>query len=339
MKNYECPRCFFKTNNISHMKHHLNRRFKCENVTNFSLNIEGDILFEYIKKNATETKKNNERRVITKKENEVFECKFCQKTFTARQNVYRHQKTCNMKINHIFVNNFHNNNKQDTGNNCQNTKNANVGININEMIQQQNNNCVVINTYINLNPFQKEDLSHIDKILMLDMLFNNEDNDGVFSKNIFQKIHAELIRLPQNLNMYLEGFHSKSVIVYTNRDGMNMSAIEKESTKNAIFLRVKSIYEKVKDIYTDIYLNYSHLFYEIYDRYKHKKAFDFSASDDCFKKKMFESLVNAIDYRFEQYKTQSNSQCLVKYRQNIQTSIRMDLVDTRDDTKEIMGVN
>lgn len=339
MRNYECPRCFFTTNNVSHMKQHINRRFRCENISKFSLNIDGEILFDYIKKNAKDTKLDHEKRVI---KNEKFECKFCQKSFTARQNVYRHQKNCTTKINHIIVNNANssnNNNKQEKGNcyNSAHNNNSNVGVNINEMIQQQNNNCVVINTYINLNPFQKEDLSHIDKILMLDMLFNNEDNDGVFSKNIFQKIHAELIRLPQNLNMYLEGFHSKSVIVY--RNGVNLNGIEKESTKNAIFLRVKSIYEKVKDIYTDIYINYSHLFYEIYERYKHKKAFDFSASDDCFKKKMFESLVNAIDYRFEQYKTQSNSQCLVKYRQNIQTSIRMDLVDTRQDTKEIMGVN
>ena len=136
--------------------------------------------------------------------------------------------------------------------------------------------------------------------------------------------------------MYLEGFHSKSILIYktVNRE----EKYEKESTMNAIFLRVKSIYDKVRDIYTDIYFNYSHLFYEIYDRYKSKKAFNFHITDQDFTKKMYDCLIHAIDFRFEQYMNQSNNSLLVKYRKDIQNSIKMDLVDSRDNIKSVMKI-
>jgi hypothetical protein len=468
--------------NISHIRTHCLRKTICENTSDFNDSVVGESLFTYIKNNYKNLKiEDAQKRVIKDDEQKKYICNYCLKAFSARQNVYRHQKICrninnklhnemlffknssvtyysddsnsneysddlsesvnidsncttkvienfdkqNNKYNdfdfnntfnsynnstisnvcnvnkdkecsnelacseendyihdnipcknssqkYFHINNFSKNQNQNNighmntirnnqttdniGNDNQNSyphshsnkyytrlpKKRKIPIIINnsniiENINQQNNNCIVYNTYVNINPFQKEDLSHIDKVLMLDMIFNNEDDDGLFSKNIFQKIHTELIRLPQNLNMYLEGFHSKSILIYKSEN--RSDRFEKETTMNAIFLRVKSIYEKVRDIYTDIYYNYSHLFYEIYDRYKSKKAFNFTITDFEFTKKMYDCLIQAIDFRFEQYLNQSNNSLLVKYRKDIQKSIKMDLVDSRENIKNILKLN
>jgi hypothetical protein len=45
---------------------------------------------------------------------------------------------------------------------------------------------------------------------------------------------------------------------------------------------------------------------------------------------MYDCLLDAIYFKFEQYLNQSNNELLVKYRKDIQKSIKIDLVDSRD---------
>lgn len=45
---------------------------------------------------------------------------------------------------------------------------------------------------------------------------------------------------------------------------------------------------------------------------------------------MYDCLLDAIYFKFEQYLNQSNNELLVKYRKDIKKSIKIDLVDSRD---------
>lgn len=306
---YICKRCNFETIHLHNFKIHINRKLKCTNINNV------DEELNLLSEGCIPSEKKIEE--INKK----FICCRCKKEHNSSATAYRHyNKEC--------VNNLIKSNECIQSNNIEREKTKTIRINKKEV---ENDGKIGIFHHIYLtfqnlvvNPFEHETLDHVDKLLMLDSIFNSDINDSLFTKNVFQKIHTELIKSPKNLNMYLSGFHSRSVI-FINEN----AELETECTKNAIFLRVKSIYSKVISLYYDIFKNYPFLFEEIYDKYSFKNLFRFEKTDY---KAMYIFLCDALTFFFEQYKNQEKNMDVVK----IHNSIRMDLIENRKKTQKLI---
>jgi hypothetical protein len=298
---YICKRCNFETIHLHNFKIHINRKLKCTNINN--VDEELNLLSEGCIPSEKKIEEINKKYICTK----------CKKEYNSSASAYRH-----------YNNECGKNEKTDE---LKKRKLVNiVEKENNTMILHQENHIHLTFQNIIVNPFEHETLDHVDKLLMLDSIFNSiNDDSALFTKNVFQKIHTELVKSPKNLNMYLSGFHSRSVM-FINEN----AELETECTNNAIFLRVKSIYSKVISLYYDIYKNYPFLYEEIYEKYAFKNMFHFKKTDY---KSMYAFLSEALTYFFEQYTNQEKNMEVVK----IHNSIRLDLIENRKKTQKLIS--
>ena len=208
--------------------------------------------------------------------------------------------------------------KNYTQNNFYFPQNTNTNIN-------NNNNCSTRNTHnthnthntkntqnifiMNLiNPFQQESLRHIDPYIVIDAIFNSQDkkcseNDAYHTLDVFTRIHQELIKDSRNMNIYIKGFRSKHV-TYLNRN----LKFENNSVENAIFARVKRIYEETLDIYENIRYTTPSIFIDIYEKYQDLIEFNFMKMDF---NAMLKYLSDTLTQLFELYKKNS----FIKHKQ------------------------
>lgn len=310
---YECPRCNYKTPVAKYMKSHCNRKIKCDNHNHFNDREICD-LYEYIFIKAI-----NETRKIIKVNENRFECPQCEKSFSCHSSAYRHLLSCKVKCDDSIMGdcmlrespNIQNN----VGSSSVNIIHQNNFVGVQNYIETQNN-YIIINQVIH--PFENEDLSHIDKTLILEIIVHD-------NSNIFSRIHAELIKNPSNYNIFIESSKSRKVSVITDEN-----KIERKNTIDALSLRIKSIYDKTKIIIQNIYEKFPHILSEIYDTDSSK--FKCTRSDIV---KIFSILNEIIDFRYMQYnkKPESNDDTINQNRANLR--LIMDLIEIRGATKNL----
>lgn len=292
---YVCPRCNYETSVAKYMRAHCNRKSRCENINSFLECDDLELYDNIVLKAITDSRK------IIKKGDSKYECPVCFRMFTCHSSAYRHLMTCKVK----------------PFNEIDHTKSINYGPNfiksVNNIIETQNN-YFFINQVVN--PFENEDLSHIDKTLILEIIVHD-------NSNIFSRIHTELIKNPTNYNIFIESSKSRKVSVFT-----DTNKIEKKNTIDALSLRIKSIYDKTKVIIKNIYEKCPCVLSEIYDTD--------SAKFNCFRTdtlKIFNTLNEIIDYRYIQYnkKPESSDDTINQNRANLK--LVMDLIEIRGATK------
>jgi hypothetical protein len=303
---YVCPRCSYETSVAKYMKSHCNRKTKCENINNYFDNDDVDLYENIVFKTITES-----RKILKRSENK-FECPQCFRLFTCHSSAYRHLMTCKTKPNESECDSYFRTNIQNNFNEYH--QNNFIG-GVNNIIETQNN-YFIFNQVVN--PFENEDLSHIDKTLILEIIVHD-------NSNIFSRIHTELIKNPTNYNIFIESSKSRKVSVFTDEN-----KIEKKNTIDALSLRIKSIYDKTKIIIKNIYEKCPHILSEIYDTD--------SAKFNCLRNetlKIFNTLNEIIDYRYIQYnkKPESVDDTINQNRANLK--LVMDLIEIRGATKNL----
>jgi hypothetical protein len=299
---YECPRCNYQTTVCKYMKSHCERKQKCYNILHFDdSNIQN--LYEYII-----LKTHREKKKILKKLDQ-YECPYCFRIYTCHSSAYRHLKTCKGK------DEFEGMNKPDF------SKSSTIAINIcnSNIINNTTQNNFFILTPL-MCPFEKEDMSHIDKNLILDIIV--QDNS-----NIFSRIHSELIKNPINYNIFIESSKSRKVSVFTEEN-----KIERKNTIDALSLRIKSIYDKTKVIIKNILEKSPIILTEIYESDPEKFSCD---KNDIIN--IYKTLNEIIDYRFIQYnkKPESVDDSIHQNRANLR--LIMDLIELRGATRSLFA--
>lgn len=304
---YICPRCNYQTTVSKYMKSHCERKQRCYNLCHFDDSCITN-LYEYII-----LKSYRERKKILKKQDQ-YECPYCFRIYTCHSSAYRHLKTCKGKDDFDSQNNTNENLDSSKSFAFQqiNISNANI---INNTTQ---NNFFIISPM--MCPFEKEDMSHIDKNLILDIIV--QDNS-----NIFSRIHAELIKNPINYNIFIESSKSRKVSVFTEEN-----KIERKNTIDALSLRIKSIYDKTKVIIKNILEKSPVILTEIYESDPEKFSCD---KNDI--KNIFQTLNEIIDYRYIQYnkKPESIDDSIHQNRANLR--LIMDLIELRGATRSLFA--
>jgi uncharacterized C2H2 Zn-finger protein len=310
---YNCPRCCFQTEIYQKYFIHITKKNKCINVNQVDENLD---LFE--------AGRIPSKKKVIRKEEKIFICSECNLEFKTKPSAYKHYKENHhhqsnenkilnkRKFENDITNDFIKNLKKPTNN-----------------IQQNNYFNITIQNGSNLNCFGNESFDHIDRLLLLNAIFNyesgmyDEANKPQHTINVFTKIHLELLKCPNNLNCYIQGYYSNSV-TYLNQ----LYELENDSTVNAIYARVKTIYERTIDIYNDIYKNFPQLFLEIYDKYDGYINFDFERND-------YESMLNylktTLSHLFELYKNSNFSK--PDEEKKLTNTFKSHLFDVRYPTK------
>lgn len=187
---YICSVCN-KTFKLKHIyTNHINRKTPCIKQT-----------IKCMKCNRIFISLINLQKHLNKKKscdnNEIYKCEFCNKQYITKRNYTNHLK--------IHVNNTQINNINNT--------NVNITNNVNS------NN--IINNYITINKFGKEDLSYLtkDKICnILDLGF--QAMPELIRETHFNKNH------PQNHNVYITNLNKKTILIY---DGERWIVTHKEN--------------------------------------------------------------------------------------------------------------
>jgi len=127
MVNYECYRCGYSTNDKTKIKYHLRRKNICKNIiSNINIDESFDYIisglsFEEFNKKHCEKKRlifdsksqhscsnltqfDSKNVNLREKKEKEFECKYCEKIFTRKNNLVRHYKSCKEKIKSEEVN-------------------------------------------------------------------------------------------------------------------------------------------------------------------------------------------------------------------------------------------
>ena len=86
-----CPRCKYSTPHKWLMRQHLQRKKKCKPVYS---TLDTDIILNDMQLTLA---KNNDFKIIDKKDAKKFQCKFCNKCYTTKGNLKRHQTKCKLK--------------------------------------------------------------------------------------------------------------------------------------------------------------------------------------------------------------------------------------------------
>lgn len=319
---YTCPRCSYQTEIYQKYFMHATKKIRCLNVNNVNENTD---LFVQAR--------NPSKKKIMKVGIKLYVCTECFLEFKSTATAYKHYKENHENI----IKNI----KRSPQCSDDPTKIKKCCFNTDAMftnIQQKNyinNNFIIINTQTNLNCFGNESFEHIDKLLLLNAIFNYDIDKNMKEKkilnqntphtiNVFVKIHLELLKCPKNLNCYIQGYYSNSV-TYLNA----MYELENDSTDNAIYARVKTIYERTMDVYKDIHRNYPSLFLEIYDKYNYLIDFDFERNEYD---KMLCYLTTTLTDLFDLY--QHSNFTNQNEEKRLSNTLKSHLFDVRNNTKK-----
>lgn len=321
---YVCPRCSYQTNIYQKYCRHITKRVKCINVNEVNDNL-----------NLLDYGKIPSRKKIIKIEVYKYSCSVCNSEFKSKSSAYKHFNETH-KFGASSTNDLNWREQKIQINTKKNIVENNNFTNINQK-NYISNNYIIINGSSSLNCFGNESFEHIDKLLLLNAIFNYDLDKTMKEKNIlsqytphtinvFVKIHLELLKCPQNLNCYIQGYYSNSV-TYLNE----MYELENDTTDNAIYARVKTIYERTMDVYKDIHRNYPNLFLEIYDKYNSLIHFEFTRYEYD---KMLKYLTNTLSDLFELYKhsnfTNQNEE------KRLSNTFKSHLFDVRTNTKKYL---
>ena len=201
MSFYECMRCGHKVKQKIEIKRHLQRKNKCKrNIQSYIYNDDEILRLSIVKKNSegesiiddmssvlSDENVSQENTVNTNQKNNNFICCICNRLFTRKYNLTRHQKNCSpTKINHHHQTFNNNTNNYNTINN---NYNKNLFVNF------------------NIEPFDKEwDVSKITKFTKHSILL---------SKIMYSNLLNAILENEKNLNVLIEK-DTNTGLVYKN---------------------------------------------------------------------------------------------------------------------------
>ena len=220
---HECKRCGYTTTHLVTYKRHLARKNICKPKI-----LDYDLSDEYIKYNITEkintlkiTPNNSKKYTTPSKNSETYICKFCETTFTRKDNLTKHYKICKTKKNEdIQKNDLLNlvkllNEKLDKQQNefkKELEKRDNqidilikkTGININNSTITQN-----IQQNIKLLAYNNTDTSHLTDVDYLNCL----KHSNFCIPHLIEQIHFNPEK-PENHNIYISNLKNNYAMIY-----------------------------------------------------------------------------------------------------------------------------
>ncbi len=282
MKKHICHRCKKQFKQKSHLTDHLNRKNPCEEVIL-------DDNDDDIHMNRNTTSENHLESFINRNELKKNQCEFCFKEFPTNSNYNRHIKICKKKpekkiddyerfefmklieeqnkiIRELMHNNQENNMiKKNQCEFCYKIFSNNSNYNKHKKVCKGNpvtyNNCNqstnTQNININLSPFGKEDLTHLEgELFDLVRYFNYKTVYDMIEGTHFDK------RKPQNHNIYVPNIKNKYAAIY---NGEKWNLVNSDEIIDDM---IKKNYYILEDFYNDNIEQLDEL------KYKDSKAYD-----------------------------------------------------------------
>jgi predicted RNA-binding Zn-ribbon protein involved in translation (DUF1610 family) len=209
-KEYSCKRCGYKSEFKSSLRNHLSRKNECKsNLQNISRN---DLLQE-----------------LNNKPEKVFNCNKCGKEYLLRQSKWKHEKTCNYKIEET---------NEDLKEQVINDNNLKIDNQQNETIEILNKKIEYLELKLklkyksnsNIRIFGKENYDYIND----DTLFELKSSKLIlyeFVKYVhFNKDH------PENHNFYISNLRSNKVHIYRED---RFIVEDKKTVLNELIIKIK----------------------------------------------------------------------------------------------------
>ena len=209
MSVFSCDNCLREFSRKDYLKKHLGRKNPCKKN-------------EFLKKSQQSVNiKTTKSQHLDNIKNDIF-CKYCDKTFSFKQSMYRHMKKCKKKDLYIK------NNSQNITN-ISNTNNNN------------SNNTINITNNINIRPFGKENLESIKKKDIIDIL-----NKSYLSfPKALKRIHYDI---PENRNFYQPNKNKKYIKYYNGENWIyeNEKKFNSDLSYNKMYI-IEKWYATLKD--------------------------------------------------------------------------------------------
>ena len=244
MVNYKCPRCGYEINIKTKYSNHLRRKNICEPLLS-----NNNLHDEYIKYNISDKIIISSNNPQNPQNASNYECNFCEKNYSRKDNLIRHLKKCKEKDKEIefkqdmveLVNrlNIQLTEQQEEFKKVLEKRDKQIdvlikktGMNINNSVITQN-----IQQNIKLLAYNNSDISHLTDKDFLKCI--NHSNFCV--PHLIKKIHFDPNK-PENHNVYISNIKNKYIMTY---DGNKWNLQNEEETiddlidKNEFFLEQK----------------------------------------------------------------------------------------------------
>ena len=202
MVTHICSRCGYSTNRKNDFNKHLTRKKPCDSL-------KMDKRISKKTNSLTENSKpkvNNNANTIVPNEKGLYECVYCSKIFTRKDNLKRHFQTCQkLKIYSSSEKKLLIDSLNSRGASVTNTTSTNN--NANQTVI--NFNTHINNLVININSYQKTDYSHLTDSDYMECM----DKVSGCVKKLIDLTHFNPA-IPQNHNIYINSIHSKYALIH-----------------------------------------------------------------------------------------------------------------------------
>ena len=254
---FECPLCNLPLKNVELLSSHLNE-FHSRKTDIINIREEDIIIKNSSFINQLEDK-NLQKKVIDMVKTSESVCTFCNKVFSNKYNLLRHQKKCNKKTMEKDVNILKKQNNDLKKEMYETHKLLKKMIKDNKPIINNTTNITQNNIQININDYGKEDISHISYDFVTKLI---ERMDG---KSLIKYIEAVHFQNPKNSNLFIPNIHGNAILL---KNGDKWSMTDKNKVLNGIivtnFDRINDVYEQINaslpTIIKQKYINYSEIF-------------------------------------------------------------------------------
>ena len=201
MVTHICPRCGYATDRKNDFNKHLTRKKPCDAIkVDKRISKKTTSLNNEISKNKTE--QSNDQSMLSPNSKGFYECIYCSKSYTRKDNLKRHFLTCpklkqySDSERELLIKSLNPSSKLDT---VAQPSNPTV-INFNTHID---------NLFININSYQKTDYSHLTDDDYMDCM----DKVSGCVRKLIDMTHFNP-SIPQNHNIYINSIHSKYALIH-----------------------------------------------------------------------------------------------------------------------------
>ena len=255
---YECPLCNLSLKNVEMLSSHLMNFHNTKKKIIIKVENEDEMIKNSNFINQLEDKNLQKKVIDMVKESETV-CTFCNKVFSNKYNLLRHQKKCNKKTMEKDVHLLKKQNNDLKKEMYETHKLLKKMIKDNKPIINNTTNITQNNIQININDYGKEDISHISYDFVTKLI---ESMDG---KSLIKYIEAVHFQNPKNSNLFIPNINGDAILL---KNGDKWSMTDKNKILNGIivtnFDRINDVYEqinaKLPTMIKQNYINYSEIF-------------------------------------------------------------------------------